>query len=72
MEKEEFVTLLQSLLRKTNGIDRKLAMMLCKIDDRVDKKYTSETLDEYTSIQRLLLSMTKDIQATLRKMGAND
>lgn len=72
MEKEEFVTLLQSLLRKTNGIDRKLAMMLCKIDDRVDKKYTSETLDEYTSIQRLLLSMTKDIQATLRKMGSND
>lgn len=72
MEKEEFVTLLQSLLRKTNGIDRKLAMMLCKIDDRVDKKYTSETLDEYTSIQRLLLSMTKDIQATLRKMGPND
>lgn len=72
MEKEEFVTLLQSLLRKTNGIDRKLAMMLCKIDDRVDKKYTSETLDEYASIQRLLLSMTKDIQATLRKMGPND
>jgi len=72
MEKEEFVTLLQSLLRKTNGIDRKLAMMLCKIDDRVDKKYTSETLDEYASIQRLLLSMTKDIQATLRKMRSND
>lgn len=72
MEKEEFVTLLQGLLRKTNGIGRKLAIMLCKIDDRVDKKYTSETLDEYASIQRLLLSMTKDIQATLRKMGSND
>lgn len=72
MEKEEFVALLQCLLRKTNGIDRKLAIMLCKIDDRVDKKYTSETLDEYASIQRLLLSMTKDIQATLRKMRSND